>query len=1230
MSHRIAALLTCLAILASAFVPATAWADGVQTVRVGYYENEVFEEGAREDAVKTGYAYEYYRKLSEYTGWSYEYVYGSFTDLYQKLVDGDIDLIAGLAYRKDRADLIGYPDLPMGSETYSLVKHDVDYDVTSNPTTLEGKRIGVLKSAMVSTLEEYLDANGVKAQIVTFDDYTALFDAFDNMSVDVLAAEGNGARGRNNTEVYCTFGASDYYLCTSAKRPDLLEELNDAQAALENEEPNYIHHLQDRYYSTSVSSRAFTVEEKTWLAAHDTLHIGYLNNYSPYCNTLEDGTLTGILNELVPNMLDSLGLDGISPVYTPYETYDDMIEAVTSGSEDAIFPVGGGTYYAEENGIYQSRSLVTTAVNLIYRDEYTDETTHTLALNEKNRMQTYYALTYLPDSQIEYYPSTEECLEAVLTGKASCTILNGLRASSILKNSHYRGLYLMQLSNEDERCFGVAIGNEGLLKLLNRGINVLGEDYAASIAHHYTDDLYTYTHIDFMRDNAAIIAAIFVSVTGIIIALLVRDSRRSHRTMDDMERARQELEDKNRQLEQSRDSLAESDQIIADAGFGMWHIILREGQPARLQGNPKMMELLGLGDGHDDERASTTPDAGHIGEEEAYEFWHARIHAEDLPSVEASMAQMLAGEQSENTYRWEHPRLGTIYIRCGGTLQSGTGSTATHVLRGYHADVTQTVRNDQRQREELSEALVAAEHANRAKTTFLNNMSHDIRTPMNAIVGFTTLAASHIDNKDQVLDYLQKISVSSQHLLSLINDVLDMSRIESGKVTIEEGDTHLPDLLHDIRTIIQASVSSKRQVLNVSARDVRHEDIVTDKLRLNQVLLNILSNAIKFTPPGGTIALSVVEQPCERESHARYEFHVRDTGIGMSEEFQKSIFEPFTREQTSTVSGIQGTGLGMAITKNIVDMMGGTIEVQSSVGEGSEFIVSIEARICGTPMRFEPLPQLQGVRALVADDDTDTCLSLCSMLREAGLRPDWTNYGREAVIRAKDAHDSADPFGVYIIDWLMPDMNGIETVRRIRRQTSDDVPIIILTAYDWSDVEDEAREAGVSAFCSKPLFMSELMRALSRPQETTKPQDEDEGEEQGFDFSGKSILLAEDSELNQEIARAILEQAGLRVDVAEDGTVAVQKLRDAEAGTYDLILMDIQMPQMDGYEATRVIRAMDDPAKARIPIVAVTANAFEEDRQLAAEAGMDGHLAKPYEIPVMMQTIEDILRKQQV
>ncbi len=524
----------------------------------------------------------------------------------------------------------------------------------------------------------------------------------------------------------------------------------------------------------------------------------------------------------------------------------------------------------------------------------------------------------------------------------------------------------------------------------------------------------------------------------------------------------------------------------------------------------------------------------------------------------------------------------------------------------------------------LNAALEEAQAGNKAKTVFLNNMSHDIRTPMNAIVGFTALAASHIDNKEQVQDYLKKISVSSQHLLSLINDVLDMSRIESGTVTIEESEVHLYNFIHDLRMIIQANVSSKQLELSIDTQDVVHEDIITDKLRLNQVLLIILSNAIKFTPAKGRISFRVIEKESPVENLARFEFRIKDNGIGMSKEFQETIFEAFSREKTSTVSGIQGTGLGMAITKTIVDRMGGTITINSEEGKGTEFIVDLTFKVNSAPVKIEPIPELRNCRALVADDDTDTCLSVCSMLRDIGMHPDWTNYGKEAVIRAKDAHEHGEAFSVYIIDWMMPDMNGIETVRRIRKVIGDKVPIIIMTAYDWADIEDEAKEAGVTAFCSKPLFMSELRVTLAEPFDHNDEKKTDKDPEKA-DFSGRRILLAEDNEMNQMIAEAILTNVGFEVDKAGDGHIAVEKMKDAPAGTYDIILMDIQMPNMDGYEATKMIRALEDKNKANIPIIAVTANAFEEDRKLALDAGMNGHLAKPYDVTSMIKTIAEMI-----
>ena len=546
------------------------------------------------------------------------------------------------------------------------------------------------------------------------------------------------------------------------------------------------------------------------------------------------------------------------------------------------------------------------------------------------------------------------------------------------------------------------------------------------------------------------------------------------------------------------------------------------------------------------------------------------------------------------------------------------------IVLGFRS-VDEETKSAREKNELLEDALAQANRASKAKSTFLSNMSHDIRTPMNAIIGFTTLAVTHIDNKNQVEEYLKKIMTSGNHLLSLINDILDMSHIESGRIHLEEEPCSLPDILHELRNITQGDVHAKQLDLYMDAVDIRHEEICCDRLRLNQVLLNLLGNAIKYTGAGGMVSLKVVEKAETLAGYANYEFHIKDTGIGMSEEFVSRIFEPFERERNSTISGIQGTGLGMAITKNIVDMMNGAIMVKSKQGAGTECVVSLSLRLSGAERIAQDIPELSGFRALVVDDDFNTCDSVSAMLQQIGMRAEWTLSGKEAVLRTRQAVMREDPFFVYVIDWLLPDMNGVEVARRIRQETGEDVPIIVLTAYDWSDIEEEARAAGVTAFCSKPLFFSELNRCLHSIVSTDKAC-KTETEEQKKVYSGR-ILLAEDNELNQEIAVVLLEEAGLTVDVAGNGQEAVEMLQKSEPGTYQVILMDIQMPVMNGYEATREIRKLEDRELAAIPILAMTANAFEEDKQEAFHNGMNGHIAKPIDIDILMETLEGILEK---
>ena len=539
-------------------------------------------------------------------------------------------------------------------------------------------------------------------------------------------------------------------------------------------------------------------------------------------------------------------------------------------------------------------------------------------------------------------------------------------------------------------------------------------------------------------------------------------------------------------------------------------------------------------------------------------------------------------------------------------------------------EITGAVKKQKEQTQALQDALMQAQHANKAKTTFLSNMSHDIRTPMNAIIGFTTIAASHINNKEQVRECLQKVLSSSNHLLSLINDILDMSRIESGKVQIKEQECNISELMHNLVNIIQPQVKAKQLELFIDTFEVANEDVIADSLKLNQVFINLLSNAVKYTPAGGTITFRIMQKTTFRHGYGDYVFIIKDNGIGMSKEFVKHIFEPFEREATTTQTGIQGTGLGMAITRNIVEMMNGTISVESELGKGSTFTFGITLKLQDIEKNAEQIKELEGLRALVVDDDFNTCDSVSKMLKHIGMRAEWTTSGREAVYRAKMANNEGDSFHTYIIDWQMPETSGVETARRIRSTVGNDASIIILTAYDWSDIEEEAKAAGVTAFCAKPLFMSDLKSALLMANNLAE-KEETAAAWTLADFKGKRVLLVEDIELNREIAEVILEEAGFEVESAPDGTDAVSMVSGSEENYYDAVLMDVQMPIMNGYEATRTIRALPREDVKTLPIIAMTANALEEDKEAALKNGMNAHIAKPIDMDIFISVLKQFL-----
>ena len=540
MRKRIIQITLSALFFAAVFLllPLTVSASSIENkkVRVGYYNNEVFEDGTSDEDIKKGYAYEYYRKISEYTGWEYEYVYGDFVSIYQMLLDGDVDLVAGLAYSDERASLILYPKKPMGAESYGIVKHENDTSISRSYNTLNGKKIGVLESAIVNVLRDFLDEQNINATVITYNDYDQVLEAFDKKELDAIAAEIDGIYDRKHAEVLYSIGEADYYLGVNKNKPELLTELNEAQEMLFTENPGYLSTLRNKYYSSTLSSRAFTESETNWLSTHTDIRVGYLNNFMPYSSTDENGNPQGIIKDVIPYLLKELGIDSVNCKFVGFDRYDDIVKAIADDEIDLGFPLGGGLYFSERDGLSLTNPVISSVTDLVFTEQYKGSSDTTFAVCEKNNLQKYYIKNYYPDSNIAFYPTLDDCLAAVYAGEATCTTIDGLRTSAILSAHKDNSFSFAQLSASEDHCFGVKKGNEGLLKLLNRGISITGQDYIQNLAMDYARSMYTYTFWDFVMQYAwqiLIVIIILVLIANFVAIKILRSRERYAREIMD-------------------------------------------------------------------------------------------------------------------------------------------------------------------------------------------------------------------------------------------------------------------------------------------------------------------------------------------------------------------------------------------------------------------------------------------------------------------------------------------------------------------------------------------------------------------------------------------------------------------------------------------------------------------------------------------------------------------------
>ena len=1207
---RRAALWLTAAALCLCTVPglnAMAVQGSARTIRIPCGINDLLR--LDETGSPTGYCTDYLDELAQINNWTYEYVECTWSDAMAMLESGELDILFPTNYMPERDETMDFSALVGGYTSFGLfARADSGYGY-EDFSAFNGARIAVTPgSANEQALVDFAAAHGFAYTPVYLASLEEMLPALEAGQIDMLLI--SSSTQIPNTVLLSVLDASPFYYTVKAGNTELLDELNHGMQQLITTDPELVAATAQKcLVGSNTNALALTEEERAFASSDLEIVVGFYEETEPLAYVQEDGTYGGIYVRLLESLRDTAGLN---LTLRPISRSQDWKALLKSGELD--FYIGASENFVRQDGELYTTSAILDYDNILIMQRNCVFDTLDTPVIALTRGRSYWERS-LPDLlhkeiEVQYYTNARQCLLAVAQGDADATLINNLEFNYQSKNDRFAGLIQWQdfQSPSEVGLVTMTDPDSPMFTIVSKAIRQLPADRTDSIISSYLNMPYdSYTLTDQLYASRMVLTAVSISVLAlVIIFVVIWLARRRQRAAEEAVQKREKS-----QL-QILAALSQDYAVI-------YYVDLDRDQSTAVRQEKGLRDALG---------ADVSP--VHRYSKAMQRFLSTYVQ----PDTKEPLQELCEPQAVIRRFREEKGFIIRYRILPNHQEQEFFEMHFVDVSEGDQEHVMvlgircvdEAVHEEQMQKQLLQDALESANRASAAKSDFMSKMSHDIRTPMNAIIGMTAIAAAHADDPDRVRDALGKISSSSRHLLGLINEVLDMSKVESGTISLASEEFSLSDLLSSMLQMIQPQVQAHKHHLHVHIQDIRHEDVIGDSLRIQQVFLNLMSNAVKYTPDGGEISVTVREQAVPTISTACYEFIVEDNGIGMSEEYLTHIFEPFSRAEDLRTSKIQGTGLGMAIAQNIVHMMNGNITVESQLGKGSKFTVTIYLRV--RDAQDVDTSELADLSVLVVDDDDCACQSLCAMLDEIGMRSEGCSSGQDAVAAVRRAMNTALPFYAAVLDWQMPGMDGLETAKAIKRLVGDTLPIIILSAYDWSDIELEARAVGVDAFLSKPVFKSGLVRTFKSLKNETP---ETSGQASPLDsllqhdFSGRRVLLVEDNDLNREIAREVLEMAGLSVEEAENGQIAVDMFSSSEAGYYSLILMDIQMPVMNGYDAAAAIRALEHPDALRIPIFAMTANAFVEDIQAAKAAGMNEHLAKPIDFDALGAALKKYL-----